>query len=68
MTNRLPIAIIKQENDTRDSLTVRVHLVDENTTDGLVGYRLAGDLSILHSKIDGAESSRNELGQSVSTA
>lgn len=53
LTNRLPIAIIKQENDTRDSLTVRVHLVDENTTDGLVGYRLAGDLSILHSKIDG---------------
>ena len=27
--------------------------MDENTTDGLVGYRLAGDLSILHSKIDG---------------
>ena len=62
LTNRLPIAIIKQENDTRDSLTVRVHLVDENTTDGLVGHSLTGDLSILHREIDGGSVQAERAG------
>ena len=62
MTNRLPITIIKQENDTRDSLTVRVHLVDENTADGLVGHSLAGDLPILHCEIDGGSVQAERAG------
>ena len=62
LTDRLLVRVIKQENGAGDSLAIRVHLVDENTADGLVGHSLTGDLPILHREIDGGSVQAERAG------
>ena len=46
-------AVIEQEGHTGDSAAIRVHLMDVDAGERLVGHGLAGGLSILDGKIDG---------------